>query len=65
MSRRALEQYRLFPFIAWGLVAGFAFFVYTLAMELTATATALEEQTTILEIRANQNPSTLTDFERY
>jgi hypothetical protein len=62
MSKRALEQYRVFPFIAWGLVIGFAFFVYTLTTELKETVATLETETQTLETWANTDPSTITEF---
>jgi hypothetical protein len=52
MSKRSLEQYRVFPYIAWGLVILFAGFVYSLVLnlkaetaELGASAGRLEEKT--------------------
>lgn len=64
MSKRSLEQYRVFPYIAWVLVGGFAFFVYTLASELSTATAALEGSQNQLEARANQDPATITNFER-
>jgi len=31
-----LESQRIFPYVAWALVIGFAFFTYTLTMQLKA-----------------------------
>lgn len=64
MSKRSLEKYRVFPYIAWTLVGGFAFFVYTLTAELSTATAELEAATNQLEIRANQDPATITDFSR-
>lgn len=64
MSKRSLEQYRAFPYIAWTLVGGFAFFVYTLTSELSSATAELEATTNQLEIRVNQDPTTITNFER-
>lgn len=64
MSKRSLEQYRIFPYIAWTLVGGFAFFVYTLTTELSTATATLEASTNQLEARANQDPVTITDFSR-
>jgi hypothetical protein len=64
MSKRALEQYRVFPYIAWTLVGGFAFFVYTLTTELSAATASLEATQNQLEAQVNQDPSTITDFSR-
>lgn len=49
MTKRALESYRFFPYLAWTLVIGFAFFVYQLTVETAATITTLGEQTSALE----------------
>lgn len=40
---RTLEQYRVFPFIAWGLVIFFAFFVYNITLELRDITDQLSE----------------------
>ncbi len=64
MSKRALEQYRVFPFLAWSLVIGFSFFVYQLTTELKSVNASFAEQTDALEIRANQDPAQITNFER-
>lgn len=64
MSKRALEQYRVFPFLAWSLVIGFSFFVYQLTAELKSVNASFAEQTDALEIRANQDPAQITNFER-
>ncbi len=61
-KHRTLESFRVFPYIAWGLVIGFALFVYQLTTELSATQTSLAERTNTLEVRANQAPHTITDF---
>lgn len=64
MSKRSLEQYRVFPYIAWTLVGGFAFFVYTLTTELSTATAELEATTNQLEAKANQDPAIITDFSR-
>ena len=64
MSKRSLEQYRVFPYIAWTLVGGFASFVYTLTTELSTATAELEAATNQLEAKVNQDPSTITDFTR-
>ncbi len=62
MSKRSLEQYRIFPYIAWILVGGFALFVYHLTTELNAYQNELAASTTALEERASMNPLEITDF---
>ncbi len=64
MSKRSLEQYQIFPYIAWTLVGGFAFFVYTLTSELSSATAELEATTNQLEAKANQDPASITNFDR-
>lgn len=40
---RTLEQYRIFPFIAWGLVIFFALFIYHITTELRGITDQLAE----------------------
>lgn len=40
-GERTLEKYKIFPYIAWALFIGFSLFVYSLVMELQATAESL------------------------
>ena len=60
---KALESYKIFPFIAWGLVAGFAIFVYMITLELQSVADRLEQQSLELRTIANTPPSEITDFD--
>ncbi len=49
MQKRKLEHYRIFPIVAWVLVIGFAYFVFTLTIQLSQTANSYQEQKTKLE----------------
>lgn len=40
-GERTLEKYRFFPYVAWAVFIGFALFVYSLVLELQATAESL------------------------
>ncbi len=40
-GERTLEKYAVFPYIAWALCIGFAFFVYSLVMQLQEATIAL------------------------
>lgn len=51
---KALESYKIFPFLAWGLTIGFAFFVYNITVELKETTTELEIRTKILQERIDE-----------
>ncbi len=59
---RPLESFRIFPYLAWGLIIGFAFFVYTLTTELKNAQSDMSVRIEALEARANQDPSAITDF---
>lgn len=40
-SDRALESFKIFPYLAWGLMMGFAFMVYSITQKLEAVAEQL------------------------
>jgi hypothetical protein len=46
---RKLESFKLFPYIAWGLIILFVVFVYKLSTALDTKSKELEEQTSSLE----------------
>ena len=60
---KALESYKIFPFIAWGITLGFAFFVYTIAMDLKDTAQQLGAKADALEQKAKTPAGEITDFD--
>ncbi|MCU0678336.1 MAG: hypothetical protein MUF19_01965 [Candidatus Pacebacteria bacterium] len=60
MTKRALESYRIFPYIAWTLVIGFALFVYQITVETTRAAADLSERTNHLEQLVNGQVSSTT-----
>lgn len=60
--KRSLESYKIFPYVAWGLIGGFAFFVYNLVTELEDTAAQLQQQTAELHTKVHADPKT-ADFE--
>lgn len=62
MKDRSLEKHPIFPYIAWGLCIGFAYFVYTLTLELKAVQAELAAQTEFLEISAATNPTDISTF---
>jgi len=53
MSKK-LEEFRIFPFIAWGLIIGFAAFTYSLANNLNDQVGSLESRVTLLEQYLNK-----------
>lgn len=50
----SLEAYAIFPYVAWGLTIGFAFFVYTITLELKEITSDLQQQTQALQERIEQ-----------
>ena len=60
---KALEAYKIFPFVAWGLTVVFAFFVYNITMELKAITESLEAQSKALQIKVNTPVNEIDDFE--
>lgn len=62
-SEKALESYKIFPYIAWSLVIGFAFFVYTIAMDQQDTADRLRAQADLLDSKINPPAGEIADFD--
>lgn len=63
-SKQSLEKYRIFPYVAWILVVGFALFVYTIVMHLqvaTAELGVINETNSAL---LNKPVDQITDFTR-
>ena len=58
MNMKKLEAYKIFPYVAWILVIGFALYVFSLATELQATTSNLSEDTSYLE-NAIADPSVI------
>lgn len=56
-TRHTLERHRYFPIIAWALVIGFAYFVFTLTIELRATAHDLAAEQATLHTYTTHNPT--------
>ncbi|MCA9357335.1 hypothetical protein H6784_02685 [Candidatus Nomurabacteria bacterium] len=62
-NEKALENYRVFPFIAWGLVIIFALFVYNIARELKEVTTSLQTQADYIQHKIDAKPGELVDFD--
>lgn len=60
---KALETFKIFPYIAWGLVIGFSFFVYSLTIRLEDNIDQLGKQTKFLEEKASSPIKAVDDFE--
>jgi hypothetical protein len=63
-GKRSLEAYKIFPYVAWGLIIGFVLFVYNIVVELQDTTAQLERQTTALQEQVAANPKQ-ADFDSY
>jgi hypothetical protein len=61
---KTLESYKIFPTLAWLLVIGFAFFVYSIAMDLKETADRLGAQADLLEQKAKTPAGEIVDFDQ-
>jgi len=61
---KTLESHKIFPYIAWVITIGFAFFVYSIAMDLKDTAEQLSAQADLLQQNAQTPPGDIVDFER-
>lgn len=62
ISDRKLESFKIFPYIAWGLIIIFVFFVYKLTTSLNATAEELDAQSSSLENKVNANNKDLKNL---
>jgi uncharacterized membrane protein YukC len=57
-----LESHKFFKYMAWLLVLLFAYFVYTLAMDLRAATDHIGSKTKSLEEKASSDISEIKDF---
>ncbi len=53
MTKFALEKYHAFPYIAWGIVFGFSFFVFHLTQTLIQTTRDLRDSQNQLEAQVH------------
>lgn len=60
---KALEAYKIFPYVAWTLTLGFALFVYNITVKLTEVTQDLQMQTQFLEEHINLAPTASTSYE--
>ncbi|MCA9361480.1 hypothetical protein KC845_02900 [Candidatus Kaiserbacteria bacterium] len=58
-----LEKYRLFPYIAWLLIIGFALFTINLVTELKETAEELVEKNDTLHMTVSDHSKRLDSLE--
>ncbi|MCA9354544.1 MAG: hypothetical protein KC877_03440 [Candidatus Kaiserbacteria bacterium] len=60
---KALESYKIFPYVAWLVTIGFAIFVYNITVELQTVTRDLQVQTSILMDKINTPAEQIEDFE--
>lgn len=60
---KALEAYKIFPYVAWTVTILFAVFVYNITIELKAVTDDLQKQTKSLNAKLDQRPELIEDFE--
>jgi len=63
IGKRTLEGHKFFPYVAWIVTAGFAFFVYNIVSDLRQVTDDLQRQATELEQRIQNDPQ--ADFDGY
>jgi len=61
-GKRSLEGLRIFPYVAWGLTAAFAFFVYQITTDLQQVTQDLQQQTAELQEKID-NSDPQADFD--
>ncbi len=49
-----LESYKIFPYVAWGLVIGFAIFTYILTMRVNDEISGIDNSVNDLEMRVER-----------
>ncbi len=59
---KALESYKIFPLVAWGITFAFAFFVYNITSKLQAVVQDLQIQTQQLQEKVNTPVEQIEDF---
>jgi hypothetical protein len=59
---RKLESFKIFPYVAWGLVVFFVFFVYKLSTELDDNASTLDKKANSLEEKVKTDSKDLRNI---
>ena len=60
---KALESYKIFPYVAWGVTLFFTVFVYNITMELKNVTEDLQAQTQYLVEKVDTPVEQIEDFE--
>lgn len=62
MTKFALEKYRAFPYVAWAIVFGFAFFVLQLTFHVASAMRDMSAEATLLTTQVRVPVQSITDF---
>lgn len=61
-NNRSLESFKVFPYLAWAVIAGFVFLVYHISVELRTVAQDLNTQSEFLEVQVKKSPDQIKQF---
>jgi hypothetical protein len=61
---RTLESFKIYPYVTWGLIIGFAFFVYNITQKLEAVTDELGAYSDYMETQSSIAPEQIENFER-
>jgi hypothetical protein len=61
---RTLESFKVFPYLAWGLVIIFTAVVYNITLHLRIAASELKTQTEFTQMQAHTDPTQIKNFEK-
>ena len=60
---KALESYKIFPYVAWIVTISFAAFVYNISLELKTVTEDLQMQTKQLQEKVNMPVDQIENFD--
>ena len=61
-NKRSLESFKVFPYLAWTVIAGFGFLVYHISVELRTVTQDLSTQSEFIETQAKKSPEQIENF---
>lgn len=61
---RTLESFKIYPYITWALIIGFAVFVYSITQKLQAVTEELGTYTDYTEAQAQTEVGAIKNFEK-
>ena len=63
-NKRHLENFKVFPYVAWGLIISFSLFVYGIAQNLRTVTQDVAAQTAFLESTVTTPAAEVENFQR-